>query len=248
MRDDAATPLPLALFAPMSPMFLRPQTTAVVALASCVQVLGRSPRWLGWLAGWALSGLALSGLAMPAIAQEPRCAPPNEGEYVLLVRRSPGENDPRFGGALPPNVEAVNCDYVGEPVARVGPFPAMAIAEAWSSFIRDRLGREAFIIEPSPQSLAGAAFRPRPLGAGYAVLVDYFSQPEVAAQLRQTLARPVGLVSYGQRPYLLALHATRQDEASGELQRLSDRGFSAVIVDGRQVVLLRESVALPGDR
>ncbi len=244
IREDAVTLLSLDLFAPMSPMSLCSPPAAVVVLANCARVWRRSPHWLGWVVGVVLSSWA----AQPAIAQEPRCAPPNEGEYVLLVRRSPGENDPRFGGALPPNVEAVNCDYVGEPVARVGPFPAMAIAEAWGDLIRDRLGREAFIIEPSPQSLAGAAFRPRPLGAGYAVLVDYFSQPQVAAQLRQTLARPVGVVSYGQRPYLLALHATRQGEASAELQRLSDRGFSAVIVDGRQVVLLRESVALPGDR
>jgi hypothetical protein len=32
------------------------------------------------------------------------------------------------------------------------------------------------------------------------------------------------------------------------MRRLSDRGFTAMVVDGRQVMLLRQAIALPVDR
>lgn len=92
----------------------------------------------------------------------------------------------------------------------------------------------------SPQSLT---FNPQLLGTGYAVLVDFFNQPELAAQVQQQLGKEIGLVSYRQRPYLLAVHTSDQTTANSTLQSLTDRGFWAMVVDSRRVTLLRQSVS-----
>jgi len=92
-------------------------------------------------------------------------------------------------------------------------------------------------------SPSSAGYAPKPLGPGYAVLVDYLNQPELATKVQQVLGRPVGIVSYGQRPYLLAIYTMDQNAANTTLQALSDRGFWTTLVDGRRVVLLRPSIA-----
>lgn len=97
----------------------------------------------------------------------------------------------------------------------------------------------------TPSSRSSSAYAPKPLGAGYAVLVDYFNQPELAAQVQQALGTEVGLVSYGQRPYLLAIYTADSNAANAALQTLSDRGFWATLVDSRRVILLRQEVSLP---
>jgi hypothetical protein len=98
---------------------------------------------------------------------------------------------------------------------------------------------------PSPGAIAPAArgYNPQPLGNGYAVLVDYSSRPQVARDVQQLLTRPIGLVSYNQRPYLLAIHTTDAATASAVLQTLVERSYSAVMVDSRGAVLLTGSVA-----
>lgn len=96
-------------------------------------------------------------------------------------------------------------------------------------------------VSPSPASPA-IAYAPKPLGVGYAVLVDYLNKPELAAQIRQLTGRDVGLASYGQRPYLLANYTPDQKSANATLKALSDRGYKALVVDSRKVVLLRQSV------
>lgn len=97
-------------------------------------------------------------------------------------------------------------------------------------------------VKTAPNAATG--YNPKPLGPGYAVLVDYLNQPELATKVQQVLGRPVGVVSYGQRPYLLALYTTDQNAASVTLQTLSERGFWTTLVDSRRVILLRQSVAL----
>jgi hypothetical protein len=89
------------------------------------------------------------------------------------------------------------------------------------------------------------AYNPQQLGAGYAVLVDYSNRPEVAADVQKLLSRQIGLVSYQQRPYLLAVHTDDAMVASSILQTLSDRNFTALIIDSRRAVLLSPSVATP---
>jgi hypothetical protein len=75
--------------------------------------------------------------------------------------------------------------------------------------------------------------------------VDYFNQPELAAQVQQTLEQSVGLASYGQRPYLLATYTDNLAQAEVALQTLSDRGFWVMVVDSRRVTVLRQAVAVP---
>lgn len=94
---------------------------------------------------------------------------------------------------------------------------------------------------PAPTPTIGSQFNPQPLGSGYAVLVNYYNRPEVAVQVKQT-AGQVGLVSYGQKPFLLASFTSDQSAANVLLQALTDKGLWAMVVDGRRVILLKPSV------
>lgn len=89
------------------------------------------------------------------------------------------------------------------------------------------------------------AFNPRLLGRGYALLIDYGNQPEIATQLQQLLGKQIGLVSFGQRPYLLALYTSNERNASNTFRLLSDRGFLVMLVDGNRVTLLKPQVESP---
>lgn len=100
------------------------------------------------------------------------------------------------------------------------------------------------VISPAADS-ATVAYNPQPLGEGYAVLVDYFNKPDVAAALQQTLARSVGLVSYNNRPYLLAAYTTDAAAANTVLSQLNADDFTAVVVDSRGAVLISSAVAVP---
>jgi hypothetical protein len=64
----------------------------------------------------------------------------------------------------------------------------------------------------------------------------------VATQLREFLNKEIDLVSYGQRPYLLAEYTENQGKANRVLQTLSDRGFWVTVVDSRNVILLDTAV------
>ncbi|WP_413175746.1 hypothetical protein [Anabaena azotica] len=86
------------------------------------------------------------------------------------------------------------------------------------------------------------SYNPRVLGDGFAVLVDYFNRPELANSVQRAVGGNVGLVSYGQRPYLLAVYTTNQTEAYNTLQKLNENGFFALLADGRKVMLLRSVV------
>jgi hypothetical protein len=102
---------------------------------------------------------------------------------------------------------------------------------------------------PRPTAAAGqptarTTYNPQPLRAGYAVLVNYANRPEVASAVQRATANRVGLVSYEQRPYLLAGYTPDASAAATLLKTLSDRGFSAMIVDSRRAVLLTPAVAV----
>ncbi len=88
-------------------------------------------------------------------------------------------------------------------------------------------------------------FSPELLGYGFAVLVDYSNQPQLVNQVRELMGGNIGLASYGQRSYLLAVHTTNQREANSTWQRLSDRGLLAMLVDSRKVTLLRPQFTNP---
>jgi hypothetical protein len=87
------------------------------------------------------------------------------------------------------------------------------------------------------------AFNPKKINANYAVLIDYFNQPELAIKIKQLLGNDIGLVSYGQKPYLIAFASDNIMQAGTILLQLNNNDFWAKIVDGRKVVLLRDVVS-----
>ncbi|EDX84945.1 hypothetical protein S7335_2644 [Synechococcus sp. PCC 7335] len=86
-------------------------------------------------------------------------------------------------------------------------------------------------------------FEPTRLETGYAVLVDYSSNPEIAETLSQ-LVSSVGLAVYQQRPYLLASYSESEDTAATTLQELSNAQLAAVVVDAQEVVQISKSVVI----
>ncbi|NJO73778.1 MAG: hypothetical protein HC833_08475 [Leptolyngbyaceae cyanobacterium RM1_406_9] len=207
-----------------------------------------------------VAGINITGItAQRAIAQPyPACEPPAAGEYLLLVVNESSQTSEQLRSTLPPNASTAVCRYLDNTVTRVGGFTDAEVANSWAQYLTDLGGIQAFVARPpetasiqaqnpSPQPGAASsselAYNPQPLAAGYAVLVDYFNRPEVATDVQQALGSHVGLVSYGQRPYLLALHTSDAAVANSVLQRLSDRNFLALVVDSRRVVLLTPAVA-----
>jgi len=190
------------------------------------------------------------------------CQPPNPGEYLLLVVTETPDTQERVRQTLPPNASSTVCSYLENIVTRVGGFRSADNANAWARYMTDSLGLSAVVAKPIASSQPPAtppqaaippqantprtsplAYDPKPLGAGYAVLVDFFSRPELATEVQQLLGRDIGLAAYRQHPYLLAAYTNNQTAANMTLKALTDRGFWAMVVDSRRVTLLRQSIA-----
>lgn len=239
----------------MVPTIVRPDWLRLKALPAIVGLLVTTPHAIAWQ------------FSAGAIAQtSPQCQPPNSGEYLLLVVSTTPDVQDRLRKVLPITASTAVCRYLDAVVTRVGGFNTVEIASSWAQYLTETAGLQAFVARPAtlgnaPQSPAiqssakSAAtpparvatastlkYSPQPLGAGYAVLVSYFNKPELANQLQQALSKSVGLASYGQRPYLLAIYTTDQNAANSTLRRLSDRGFVVMVVDSRRVILLKSSV------
>jgi len=197
----------------------------------------------------AIAGLINTTISVNAQEKIPVCQPPNPGEYLLLVV-TPTENYQRqLRNALPNEISTTTCQYLTDTVSRIGGFKRIEDANRWARYINNIVGLSAIITtkpaEVTQQPTATVptvSFNPQPLGQGYAVLVDYFNRPELANSVQQVVGGNVGFASYGQRPYLLATHTTNQQQAYNTLQRLNERGFFAILVDSRKVVLLRSAV------
>jgi hypothetical protein len=195
-----------------------------------------------------------------ATAQQaiPNCQPPSTGEYLLLVVSPTRDSQNQLRRALPTNVNTTLCKYLNDTVVtRIGGFTKLEDANGWARYVKDIVGLSAFVTsKPGEQQViqastasptatappSSASYNPRQLGEGYAVLVDYFNRPELATQVQQAVGGNVGFVAYGGRHYLLAVFTTNQREANSTLQALSERGFFAMLVDSRNVTLLRSSV------
>ena len=186
----------------------------------------------------------------PVIAQQnlTNCQPPNAGEYLLLVVSPTTENQKQLRSALPTELKTVTCKYNNQTVTRIGGFKNIDDANRWARYIQNIVGLSAIITTlPIPQTTpkvpnSKITYNPKILGEGYAILVDYFNRPEMVSNLQKSVGGDVGFVSYGQRPYLLAVYTTNQKEAYNTLQKLSESGFVAILADGRKVVLLRSTV------
>lgn len=205
--------------------------------------------------------LALGSVSTPAVAQAPSslaaCQPPAANEYLVLIITPSDRQQAQVRRILPSSVNTAFCRYLNDPVTRVGGFSHVEAANAWAKAVHDSTGLATFVARPPqavPQPAAGFpavgtaptpanAFNPRALDEGYAVVVHYFNRPEVATRLQQTLGRNIGLVVYGQRPYLLAIHTTDPAAAAATLRSLNSQGYLASLVDSRNVILLRDTVA-----
>ncbi|QHG17616.1 hypothetical protein [Nostoc sp. ATCC 53789] len=210
-------------------------------------------------------GLAIAGLigGMSSVfAQQaiPLCQPPTSGEYLLLVVSPTADNQKQLRSALPPELKTITCKYLNETVTRIGGFKKIDDANRWARYVSNIVGLSAIITtrpttadvkppqtqpqlqqQPLQQTVN---YNPQALGEGYAVLVDYYNRPELVNSVQQAVGGNVGFVSYGQRPYLLAVYTTNQSEAYNTLQKLNNGGFVASIVDSRKVILLRSTVRL----
>jgi len=169
------------------------------------------------------------------------CVPPQTGEYLLLIVTETPAQQERARRSLPQDVNSSLCRYLNNMVTRVGGFPNPQAANDAAKYFQERVGLQAYVVQGGVSSTtAPPRFEPQPLGAGYAVLVDYLNQPQLASQLQQTLGRKLDVVSYGERSYLLAAYtATDQAAAISTLRSLSDRGFITILVDSRRVIVVR---------
>ncbi|NJM46947.1 MAG: hypothetical protein HC860_12965 [Alkalinema sp. RU_4_3] len=216
----------------------------------------------------ALGLVCIGGLVLaPRAMAQPlaNCQPPGAEEFLLLVLGRTADDQARTIAAVPAGSVATVCNYQGDTVVRVNGFTTFETANAWAQFFSTKVGVQTFVARPggpatpfptapvtppvvptapaSPSIPNITGYNPQVLGQGYAVLVNYYNRPEVAAQLQQTLGKPVGLVSFGQRPYLLVTYTTDQNTATALLSQLSNQGYGVSLVDGRRVVLVKSEVA-----
>ncbi|KST67293.1 hypothetical protein [Mastigocoleus testarum] len=180
----------------------------------------------------------------------PVCRGPRAGEYLLLVSSPTKDNRTQLRQVLPPRLKLNVCKYLSGTVTRIGGFARIDDANRWARYIRDSAGLNATITTRPGNRVARTttkkvSYKPRQLGEGFAVLVDYRNRPQIASSVRKLIKSDVGFVSYGQRPYLLAAYTNEQKEAYSTLQKLSDKGYFAIIADSRKVMLLRPAVRLP---
>lgn len=193
------------------------------------------------------SYLVKSTLAQPTTSV---CQPPRQDEYLLFILTQTRATHREIQATLPPELPITFCQYLDDRVTRVGGFNNLLDVQGWARYFNQIAGLSAFVIQAAPSrnsptnnpSLPVPVYQPQPLADGYAVLVDYFNQPEIASELRQIIGTEVGLVSYAQRPYLLALYTKSKREANSKLRQLSDRGFRSIVVDSRSVIVIRDSV------
>ena len=85
-------------------------------------------------------------------------------------------------------------------------------------------------------------YKPQALTSGYAVLVNYNNRPDVAVQLGQVLNQNIGVAVYGERSYLFVMQTGEMAAANAVVKLLNDRGFLALRVEAKSVVVLRSIV------
>ncbi len=179
------------------------------------------------------------------------CAAPRPNQSVLLILSHSTADQDRIRQVLPAATRFQVCTYQNTPVTYVDGFTQISDAQAFGKQVTDVTGIATVVAKASsamaatPQpDLVPPTYNPQPLAAGYAVLVDFANRPELATQVQSTLGRSVALVSYAQRPYLLAIHTGDPNLATATAQDLAGRGFSAAVVDSRQVLVLRPAIAV----
>jgi len=139
---------------------------------------------------------------------------------------------------LPTNQTAQVCQYNQEMVIQIRHLANAQVSQRWSQYITENTGLQALMIDPDSGQ---RVVQPNPnpglpsLSSGFAVLVNSNNQPDTARQLQILLRTAIYWVNFQGNSYLLALQSENQEEAAATLMSLSDRGFSAILVDARQV-------------
>ncbi|HEY9705181.1 MAG TPA: hypothetical protein V6C58_22275, partial [Allocoleopsis sp.] len=137
------------------------------------------------------------------------------------------------------------CQYLNNIVIRVSGYKSLEDANNSATYLNQIIGLQAFVvapndtIKPSNPTPITTGYKPQALTSNYAVVVDYFNKPESASKVKQLLGNDVGLVVYGQRPYLLAITTDDPSEANRVFLQLSNNGYWSKIVNGRKVILLK---------
>jgi hypothetical protein len=204
------------------------------------------------------TALAVSGLILiaPQAKSQTTCQPPQPGEFILLIVSQSPQQQEQVRSVMPPGARVNICNYSNNMVMRVGGFTSRGMATDWSNYVQNTLKIPAYVvsrdISSSPQFPGNPSpsypqpsipnYNPQRLPPGYAVLVDYHNRPEVAQQLKQMIGRQVGLVSYGQHPYILVTYTNDHNAAAVTLKTLSDRGFLTLLVESGRVILLKNTI------
>ena len=211
-----------------------------------------------------LTGIVLAtGGTLPKAMAQSACQPPRSGEFLLLVVSPTPETQTRVRNLVARDADVSVCNYYGQVVTRIGGYQDAETASSWANYLNESVGLQAFVARPAsgqtaqmpptqvPQSTAPAnpaiagAFNPQRLGEGFAVIVNYYNRPELARSVQQTLNRNIGLASYEQRPYLLAVYSRDRRTAESISRILTERGFMAEVVDSRGITVLTQNISLP---
>lgn len=204
----------------------------------------------------------------PASAQLANCQAPRPNEPLLLVVTRTPEAQARLRSVISRDAEVSVCNYFGETVTRIGGYRDTDTANSWAGYLNETVKLRTFValpaggqvasqpevpvqaidlsrepvrtatLSPEPINPNPSGYNPRALEDGFAVIVNHYNRPEVAAQMQQVLNRNIGLVSFEQRPFLLAVHTRDRGSADRIMQILNDRGFAAMLVSGRRLTLL----------
>ncbi len=181
------------------------------------------------------------------------CQSPARDEYLLVIITETPANQEIVRRSLPPDITIDICRYIDQTVSSIRGFDDQYVASDWARYIQDVVGLRAYVVRPSEETEVPdgplpappeIGFNPQPLGSGYAVLVDYNNQPEIALQLESSLGRNVGLAAYGQKPFLLVTYTRGRRAATNSMFNLSDRGFLAFVVDSSKVTLISPRIKL----
>jgi hypothetical protein len=174
------------------------------------------------------------------------CQPPSKGQYLILVINSTAAEQDNIRQVLTPQYQTKVCKYLKDVVLRIEGFKNIVEANQQAQNLSQKVKAKIAIATYPNKTPAtrpnSTSYQPKPLSKGYAVLVGYASKPQIATRLHKFLKRKIGLVSYRQRPYLLASHLTDKTKARWIRKKLSDRGFATLLVDSTKVVLLKQSL------
>jgi hypothetical protein len=189
------------------------------------------------------------------------CQPPAANEFLLFAVTRTADAQAVLRSKAPTDATTIVCRYQGDVVTRVGGFGSEPSAGAWGQYLIRATGIPTTIVRPTPVGLPATApatkptpstgsgtvgkrftpgsYKPQALSSGYAVLVNYNNRPEVAVQLGQALNQSIGVAAYQERPYLYVMQTGEMSAANAVVKLLTDRGFLAMRVEAKSVVVLR---------